>query len=116
MTRSRAAFVSAVALQLVVLYLPRAAGPAGPAGADKAVHALVFALAAWTGRRAGVPTAWLGAALLAHAPLSELVQHVLLPRRSGEAADIVADLCGVAVGLLLPVGSRTRSTDGAIRR
>ena len=33
-----------------------------------------------------------------HAPVSELVQHFLLPGRSGDGWDVVLDLVGVAVG------------------
>ena len=38
--------------------------------------------------------------LAAHAVVSELVQHWLLPHRSGDAADVLADLAGVALGVL----------------
>ena len=33
-----------------------------------------------------------------HAPVSELVQHFLLPGRSGDVWDAVLDLVGVALG------------------
>ena len=37
-------------------------------------------------------------AFAVHAPLSELVQHFLLPGRSGDPWDAVLDLVGVGVG------------------
>jgi hypothetical protein len=42
--------------------------------------------------------------LALHGIESELVQHALLPARSGDPADAVADLAGVAVGGVLPRG------------
>ena len=37
-------------------------------------------------------------AVCAYAPLSEVVQAVALPYRSGDLTDVVADLLGVALG------------------
>ncbi|WP_277452272.1 VanZ family protein [Janibacter sp. DB-40] len=86
-----------LALQLVVLYLPSAPGPPAPIPhADKLVHALVFAAPVLV---AGLARRWwwsvVAAACLLHAPVSEAVQQALLPGRSGDAWDVVADLCGV---------------------
>ena len=39
----------------------------------------------------------------AQAVLSELVQALLLPHRSGDVLDVVADLTGVALGVLVAV-------------
>jgi hypothetical protein len=36
-----------------------------------------------------------------HAPLSEIIQGRLLTDRSMQAADVVADLAGVALGVLV---------------
>ena len=36
-----------------------------------------------------------------HAPVSEVVQATLLPHRSGDRWDALADLTGVALGALL---------------
>ena len=44
-----------------------------------------------------------------HAPVSELVQHVALPGRSGDAWDAVLDLVGVGLAAaVLVVGGRLR--------
>ena len=44
-----------------------------------------------------------------HAPVSEPVQHFLLPGRSGDVWDAVVDLVGVALGAaVLVVGARLR--------
>ena len=41
------------------------------------------------------------AVFAAHAVLSEVVQAVFLPHRSGDVLDAVADLTGVALGVLV---------------
>jgi hypothetical protein len=91
---------AAVALQLLALYLPEA--PAAALGlpfADKVVHAGVFGLATALWARV-VGRAWPPALeFAAHAIISELVQAALLPGRSGDPADVAADLAGVALGL-----------------
>jgi VanZ family protein len=53
---------------------------------------------------------WVAVLLFAiHAPVSELVQHFLLPGRSGDVWDAVLDLVGVALGAAaLVVGARLR--------
>lgn len=96
----RVFFAGAVALQLVALYLPQPPTPGEVAvpGADKAVHVLVFALMMLTGVLAGLPARWLALVLAAHAVLSEVIQHVLLPTRSGDPLDALADLGGIALG------------------
>ena len=84
---------------LYVLFWPDpAGGGVGIPGADKAVHLLLFAaLAATTRLRFGSASAVLGAVVL-YAVVSEVVQAVLLSRRSGDLLDVVADLRGVALG------------------
>lgn len=98
----------AVAVQVVVLYAPEAPGPPSPIPhGDKVVHAMVFALpvlVAGLGRRGW----WHLVALLCalHAPVSEIIQHVVLPHRSGDPWDVAADLAGVgaaSIGVLLVV-------------
>lgn len=103
--RARLLLAAAVVLQLVVLYAPRAPSTdqvplVGPV-VDKAVHLAVFALVAWAGRWARVRVGLLAALLLAHAVVSELLQHWVLPHRSGDPLDALADAAGVLVGLLL---------------
>ena len=87
-------FAAVLVVQLVLLYWPRAVQPGGGLPWDKIVHALIFGLVVFTGVRAGLPLrAWL-AVTLAHAAGSELLQHWLLPNRSGDVWDAVADAVG----------------------
>ena len=93
----------AVAVQLVVLYAPEGGGPPLFPNADKVVHVVVFlvpvALALLAGfRRSVVVVVFAGQAVL-----SEVVQGLLLPHRSGDVLDVVADLTGVALGVLVAV-------------
>lgn len=91
----------AVAVQLVVLYAP--AQPGGVAvfvHADKVVHLLVFFVPTLVALLVGIRPAYVVAALGGHAVVSELVQGALLPSRSGDPADVLADLTGVALGVL----------------
>jgi hypothetical protein len=94
--RDRGVFALVLVGHLLVLYWPRAAGPDGVPHLDKVVHALVFGAVLWAGRRAGVAAWLLAPALVAHAVLSEALQAWLLPGRSGDLADVAADLAGVA--------------------
>lgn len=104
----------ALAVQMWGLYSPEgpAAGMSFP-GADKIGHAAMFAAVVLTALRAGLPVGWVVGLAGAHAALSEVVQHVLLPDRSGDWADLVADLVGVALAALLarwlPSGPSPRS-------
>jgi hypothetical protein len=93
---------AALAVQLVVLYVPRVpvVGAVGLPGADKVVHATVFGAVTLAGLRAGLSPALVLGLGAAHAPLSELLQHLVLPGRSGDPFDVVADLVGVALGAL----------------
>jgi VanZ family protein len=95
--RDRVVLAVVVVAHLLVLYWPRAAGQGGVPGLDKLVHALIFGVVLWAGRRAGLPDRVLVPALVVHAVVSELVQATLLPGRSGDPADVAADLVGVAV-------------------
>jgi VanZ family protein len=89
---------AAVVVQLLVLYWPVVTVEGPVTWTDKVVHLLVFAVPTYAvGRALGsVRTAVLVFAI--HAPLSELVQHFLLPDRSGDVWDAVLDLAGVALG------------------
>jgi hypothetical protein len=94
---------AAVAAHLLALYGP-AVGIEGPVSwTDKVVHVLLFAAPTYAvglALRAIVPAALIFAA---HAPVSEAVQHALLPNRSGDPWDAVFDLVGVglAAGVLV---------------
>ncbi len=109
---SRALLVLAVLsclLQLIGLYRPT-----GPPTVDaipfldKIGHVLIFALPVvlimlyrWsrTGARlSGAFSAVLIVVFAGHAVVSELVQARLLPERSGDLSDVLADLAGIAIG------------------
>jgi hypothetical protein len=103
----RALLAVTVAVQMAVLYWPRAAGNGLPY-VDKLVHAAVFGAVAWAGCRAGVPHRVLVPLLVGQAVVSEVVQARLLAGRSGDPADVAADLAGIALGLLVAHRSGTR--------
>ncbi|MEO8555640.1 MAG: VanZ family protein [Actinomycetota bacterium] len=88
----------ALAIQLIVLYLPQA--PAGPSitGLDKVVHLSIFFVPSLAALMMGIRARWALGILALHAPLSELIQHFALPQRSGDVFDAVADLSGVLLG------------------
>ncbi|WP_193311294.1 VanZ family protein [Georgenia satyanarayanai] len=96
----RAALALALLVHLVALYLPRVPGDAPHLfpGADKVAHVGIFALVVVAALWAGLPARWVVPLALAHAVVSELVQHVLLPGRSGDPWDTLADAVGVALG------------------
>jgi hypothetical protein len=100
---ARAAFVAAVITHLLVLYWPRQVSDGGIPHTDKIVHVGIFALVVIAGARAGVRLSWLVGLLAVHAVGSELVQHWFLANRSGDPADVAADLVGVAVGAVAAV-------------
>jgi len=95
------AFGVACAANLYGIYAPSQPGPALFDGADKVFHLLSFALVMATGMLAGIPGRWLALALVVHAVGSELIQHLLLPNRSGDPLDVLADAIGITLGALL---------------
>jgi hypothetical protein len=102
-----AAAIFVVLVQLAVLYWPVVTVTGPVSWSDKVVHLAVFAvpttLVGWATRRFVLPVA----VFLVHAPVSELVQHYLLPGRTGDVWDAVLDVVGVAVGaVVLVVGRR----------
>ena len=92
------AFTAVVVLSLVVLFVPRA--PAGPPipEFDKLVHSGLFLLLAATTRWRFGPRLTLLALVIAYAALSEVVQAELLPMRSGDVLDALADTGGALLG------------------
>jgi len=96
--------------QLIALYAPEAPGGPQIAGFDKIVHVSVFAVPALAALMAGISPPLALGILAAHAPVSELIQHLALSQRSGDVVDIAADFAGVAIGwLAYLVWSRRRS-------
>jgi hypothetical protein len=97
----RAVLALAVLVQLVVLYdptQPSVGGLASVPGLDKLAHAAVFALVMAAGRLARLPRLPLLALTVVQAPVSEVVQALLLPQRSGDPFDVMADLAGCLLG------------------
>lgn len=99
------AFVLAVVLQLVVVYVPRAPSTVeGVPHLDKLVHLGIFALPVVAGLLARLPALPVVVGLAVHAALSEQLQTWLLPERSGSWTDGVADLLGVLLGVVVAWG------------
>lgn len=67
-------------------------------GLDKAGHFAIFAVATWALLRV-LPVGWVLAVMAAQMVASELVQGYLLPHRSAEWGDLLADALGVLLGL-----------------
>jgi hypothetical protein len=84
-----------VGVQLEGLYAPQAPGPALFDGADKVAHAVLFGTPLLVCLFAGLAPRVALVALLVHAPVSELIQHIALPGRSGDPWDVVADVTGI---------------------
>lgn len=99
---------SAVAVQAAVLFVPRAPSvETGGLPVDKVVHFGVFAAATAAVIWAGGGTRRTTVIMAVYAPLSEVIQAAAYPQRSGEVADVVADLLGVAAGAW--IGTRARA-------
>jgi VanZ family protein len=96
---ARVAFVLLVMAHLAALYWPRIEIQGPVTWTDKVAHVLLFLAPTVAGLLAGVRPAYLVAVVALHAPVSELLQHYLLPHRSGDAWDAVADLGGVVLGV-----------------
>lgn len=115
----RVSLLIALALQVYVLYLhvPGAESSLAVPHADKVVHVAVFALPTALAVLARYPLLPVAVILAAHAPLSELVQHLWLPERGGDPWDVVADWVGVGLGLLVGwmVLARTAARGGRRR-
>ena len=104
---ARLAFAGAVLVSLVVLFTPASGVPWAPPGVDKLVHATLFAALAVTGRWAGAGPRSLAVVLVVYAAVSEVVQEWGPLDRTGSLADLLADVAGVALGLLLWDRART---------
>jgi VanZ family protein len=101
------AFAITVAVQLCALYWPRVDVQGPVTWTDKVVHVVLFLVPTLVGLLARLRPAYVVGALALHAPVSELVQHFLLPGRSGDVGDAVADLSGVVLGVTVVVVGRT---------
>ena len=94
----RLAFGAALSAQLIAVYAPD--GPGGPEinGLDKVIHVLIFAAPALAALMVGMRARWALGILAVHAPVSELIQHLVLAHRDGDVFDVMADLGGVVLG------------------
>jgi hypothetical protein len=113
---SRGAFALAVLASLVVLFAPAGDVPAAPPGVDKVVHLLLFAALGGTGRWAGIRAWPLAVGLAGYAGLSEILQAATPLARSGSVADLLADLAGVALGLVAWSALHRRTAAGSLDR
>lgn len=104
-------FALAIAVQLIGLYAPRVPSGGGIPGLDKVTHAAMFLAPALLGLLAGIRPVVLAPLLVAHAVVSEIVQHLVLEERSGDPWDAVADIVGVAIGLALGSALLQRARD-----
>jgi hypothetical protein len=93
--------VAAVVAQLVVLYAPSDVGPLPFPHADKVVHVGVFLVPVALALLAGFREAPVVALFAGQAVVSELVQWRLLADRSGDVVDVLADLTGVVLGVVV---------------
>lgn len=110
----RAAAIVVVGAHLLALYWPRIEVTGPVSWSDKVAHVVLF----------GMPVVMLGSVLeragavmgvfAIHAPVSELIQSAVLPGRSGDLRDMLADLAGVALGAaVLAVRARVRGPSAA---
>lgn len=84
-----------------MLFSPTAPGEPLFPNSDKVVHYLLFALLAGTVRwRFGSSKRFLWL-VFGYAALSEVIQAVALPGRSGDVVDVVADVAGASLGWLI---------------
>lgn len=102
-------FAAAVLAQLIGLYLPDPPSAGGVPGLDKVAHVALFLAPALLGVLAGLRPLPLGLVLVAHAIVSELAQHFLLPGRGGDPWDALADVIGIAVGVAVGAAAHRRS-------
>ncbi len=97
---ARAVFGTLLGLSLVAFLSPGGETPP-PGPDDKVVHLLTFAVLAGSGRWARVAPVRLGTGLAAYAALTEVLQAVLPIGRRGDLRDLLADVLGIGLGLLV---------------
>ncbi|MCG7310241.1 VanZ family protein [Brachybacterium sp. ACRRE] len=106
-SRVRVLVAGLALLANIGFYLPSVpdTGPAGPVRIDTVYHVGVFALTVWAFGRLLAPArrfpiGWVVLAAAAHAVIIEVLQGALLPHRSADPGDVLADLVGIAIGVL----------------
>ena len=113
---SRGVFVLVVLVSIGVLFAPADDVPAALPGVDKLVHVTLFAALAASGRWAGARPGVLAAGLAGYGAVSEVLQALTPVARTGSVADLLADLVGVAAGLLAWSALRARAAPGSLGR
>jgi VanZ family protein len=98
---ARGAFAVVVLVSFAILFAPGSEVPAAPPGVDKLVHGGLFLALTLTGLWAGIGRTVLGAALIAYAAVSEVIQGVAPLDRTASVADWFADVVGVLLGLAI---------------
>lgn len=88
-------------VQLIALYSPSGGGAPPFNGADKLVHATIFAVPVMAALVVRVRSGLVIGLAAVHAPASEIIQGTLLPQRDGDVWDAVADLTGVLAGWVI---------------
>lgn len=83
---------------MLVLFAPASGVATSALQLDKVVHLLLFAALAGTARWRFGSDPRLLAAVAVYAVASEVVQGALLPDRSGDPYDVVADVLGAGLG------------------
>jgi VanZ family protein len=94
-----ALLVLTLVAQIAGLYAPTVPGPDGIPGLDKVAHFLAFAVPAALAWALGAR--WVVVLLVVHALVAEPLQHALAPNRVAELGDALANLSGVAAGVLV---------------
>ena len=92
-------------IQLVAVYLPGSPDGGlelpGLPGADKVVHALVFAIPVYLLARLTRRVGLVAGVFALHAVVSELIQWRFVPYRDGDVWDAVANLIGTGLAVLI---------------
>lgn len=102
-----------LAVHLWALYTPGSDLPPASDGTDKIAHVLLFGVPAALGAYAVRPWWAMPLALALHAPVSEVLQR-LVPGRSSDPLDALADLSGIALGAYLGYRLARRRTPPAV--
>lgn len=105
--------VAALGFQCWALYSPSAGGPQLFPHIDKVVHFVLFGSVTLLFLLAGLRRTAVLIANAAHAVASEVIQWRLIPTRSGDPVDLVADALGLAVAAVLADRTMAASKRGA---
>ena len=117
MTLSRRAgwllLAALVAVQLYGVYWPREPVATTFSMEDKLAHAAIFGAPVLVSVALGLAPRLVVPLVALNAPVSELVQGCFLTGRDGDVRDVLADLLGVGLGLVIGLVLRRRLGSGA---